>query len=273
MTNYIQQEIENRLARLKDASAKRNYMLPGQYQDSMPASLGFKQPDESARFGILDQVHNQGTQETANVMEQAKQDAMRRQYLKIQHERDHALKQLQYAQNHQPAYNPGNISGLGSQTITHHAAPAPGGPGSGAIGNGGGGDYGGYNGSPPSHVGVSQYLTTVHAAGHAFTVNKYVANRFVGFVNALASRGYKIATIGGYANRNQASGTGLKSLHAYGLAIDINPASNPMVSGTAPHSMPNWAGALAAKYGLVWGGTWKHSKDYMHFSVPYGGRM
>lgn len=123
-------------------------------------------------------------------------------------------------------------------------------------------------------VGVGRNLRTMSFHGIRYTVNASVAGRFQGFLKALYAKGYRPRSIGGYNNRNIA-GTGTKSLHAYGLAIDIDPSRNPIYYNGrgGRHGLPSNVGALAAKYGLTWGGNWKNTKDYMHFSVPYGGRM
>ncbi|MFL5884354.1 MAG: M15 family metallopeptidase [Thermoleophilaceae bacterium] len=79
-------------------------------------------------------------------------------------------------------------------------------------------------------------------------------------------------------------GTGSWSMHAYGLAIDINPVENPYVGcgeSRDPASRPYrnrsrlrkgmvTPGVLAAfrSIGWAWGGSWSGStKDYMHFSA------
>lgn len=110
--------------------------------------------------------------------------------------------------------------------------------------------------------------------GYSLTMNASVIPRFTGFLDALAATGYKIKSIGTYANRNIA-GTNVKSLHSLGLAMDINPSQNPVTwNGHNITNLPPGVGALAARYGIKWGGSWVHSKrDPMHFSVPYGGRM
>ena len=74
------------------------------------------------------------------------------------------------------------------------------------------------------------------------------------------------------------------SQHAYGLAVDINPFHNPLVKRDLV--VPELAGAYAdradvrpgmhvrsgaaveafASVGWKWGGDWRSSKDYMHFS-------
>jgi hypothetical protein len=75
------------------------------------------------------------------------------------------------------------------------------------------------------------------------------------------------------------------SMHAYGLAIDVNPVENPYVLGgrTRPRAgrpyldrargRPGMAmpgGVLVAAFGSVgwrWGGRWTGSPDYQHFST------
>jgi hypothetical protein len=79
------------------------------------------------------------------------------------------------------------------------------------------------------------------------------------------------------------SGTGTWSMHAYGLAVDVNPRENPYVGcgqsrdPTArsyrdrSHQRPGMVGSHAvrafAAAGWAWGGAWPgRTKDYMHFS-------
>jgi D-alanyl-D-alanine carboxypeptidase len=77
------------------------------------------------------------------------------------------------------------------------------------------------------------------------------------------------------------------SLHAYGLAIDLNPVQNPYVrraiasnivspkSGsefldrkTRRPGMAESVGGIFADHGLtIWGGTWTNPTDYQHFQV------
>ncbi len=108
-------------------------------------------------------------------------------------------------------------------------------------------------------------------------------------------------------NNTTASGTGAFycrairngtnfSLHAYGLAVDINPAHNPYIGGfklmpdgsMQGQLLPNYAAEipyldranqrpgmnesivkLMASVGFIeWGGQWQTTLDYMHFQVP-----
>ena len=81
------------------------------------------------------------------------------------------------------------------------------------------------------------------------------------------------------------STTGSWSMHAYGLAIDVNPVENPYVLGSRvlppagrhyldrARRRPGMAvagGVLVeafARVGWKWGGTWAGSPDYQHFST------
>jgi hypothetical protein len=167
----------------------------------------------------------------------------------------------------------GTPDGMGGMIHT----TTPGSPGSttGGPATGSGSSY--YTQSP-EWLDINAPLTTFKAGGHSWTLNSSVAGRFKGFINALTATGYVIKSAGSYANRNQANGSGNRSLHSYGLAIDINAfqhgnSYNPGNAGVHQTNLPKGVSALAAKYGLVWGGDWKNSKDYMHFSVPYAGLL
>ncbi len=57
------------------------------------------------------------------------------------------------------------------------------------------------------------------------------------------------------------------SLHAHGVAVDINSLSNPYSStGTLITNMPEWFVKAWKDAGFCWGGDWATSKDPMHFS-------
>jgi hypothetical protein len=80
------------------------------------------------------------------------------------------------------------------------------------------------------------------------------------------------------------SGTGSWSMHAYGLAVDINPVENPYVGcgQTRDKTAVSYMNRSRVRPGMVtpavlaafqsvgwgWGGSWSGStKDYMHFSA------
>jgi D-alanyl-D-alanine carboxypeptidase-like protein len=85
-----------------------------------------------------------------------------------------------------------------------------------------------------------------------------------------------------------ASGPKRWSVHAYGLAIDVNPVENPYVLGGRVHPRAGRAyldrsrvrRGMAVRGGLLvrafaaegwaWGGRWSGSPDYQHFSATGG---
>lgn len=124
-------------------------------------------------------------------------------------------------------------------------------------------------GNPDAPTYQNDFIVTVQDAyGHTFNVHRDVAARFVGFLNAAQAKGLKFTEVQSYNNRNIA-GSGRKSNHAYGASIDLDPAQNPHVKNPkgGRHSLPDWVGELANRYGLIWGGDWNSSKDYMHFEA------
>lgn len=115
------------------------------------------------------------------------------------------------------------------------------------------------------HGAPGENLTQIRTpSGKTFTVHRDAAPAFLGLVNELEASGYKIDSIGGYANRSQANGSGRISQHAYGNAIDINPGRNPYRTSTT--DMPSNISEIARRHGLVWGGNWsERNRDPMHF--------
>src|SRR5688500_3396620 len=83
-------------------------------------------------------------------------------------------------------------------------------------------------------------------------------------------------------NCRRTSGRTAWSQHSYGRAVDINPVQNPYVSGGVVEppagkayvtrsplrkGMVTWTVRDAfADIGWYWGGNWRYSKDYQHFS-------
>jgi len=109
--------------------------------------------------------------------------------------------------------------------------------------------------------------------GKSTYVATIFAENFQNFINELEKtpapnhpNGYTIYSIGGYNHRKSAAGSGAWSYHASGASIDINPRENPYSSQFIT-DMPSNTSAIAAKYGLGWGGDWTSKKDTMHFSM------
>jgi hypothetical protein len=89
-------------------------------------------------------------------------------------------------------------------------------------------------------------------------------------------------------NGRYVSGTTNWSMHAYGLAIDLNPVENPYVASdhVSPANGAKYANRNLKAKGMVhsgdvvvrafqsigwgWGGTWTGTKDYQHFSSTGG---
>ena len=124
-----------------------------------------------------------------------------------------------------------------------------------AVGGGGQGLKG-----PPKLVSVRS------KTGKSAEVNAEYAPRFQSLIDYLDSIGYEINSLGGYIDRDVRGRPGVKSVHAHGAAIDINPSANPM-GGQLVTDLPENISSIAKGLGLGWGGNWASIKDAMHFSV------
>ena len=105
-------------------------------------------------------------------------------------------------------------------------------------------------------------VTVVAPNGQRFVVHKDAAPSFQGLLNDLGGTGYDIKSDGGFNYRNIRGGDTL-SQHAFGNAIDINAATNPL--GSRSTDMPANISEVARNRGLEWGGDWKSRPDPMHF--------
>lgn len=59
-------------------------------------------------------------------------------------------------------------------------------------------------------------------------------------------------------------GSASRSLHSFGVALDIDPATNPQGKPLRT-DIPWYVRSLAASHGITWGGSWKRRPDAMHF--------
>jgi hypothetical protein len=156
----------------------------------------------------------------------------------------------------------GAPSGGGSAT----PAPSEGGgggsrPAAGASGPGDHSDAASSGSSgPPKLARVSS------KSGKSTAVNEKFAPAFQSLIDHLDKSGYDINSLGGFVDRDVRGKPGVKSVHAHGGAIDINPATNPLGT-TLVTDMPADVSSVAAGLGLGWGGNWKSRKDAMHFSA------
>jgi len=123
---------------------------------------------------------------------------------------------------------------------------------------------------PPSGTptaGERPNLSSISSkSGKSTMVNSEYAPRFQKLIDYLDGIGYNIYSLGGYVDRDVRGQPGVKSVHAKGGAIDINPATNPYGSQRIT-DMPEEIGQIAAGLGLGWGANWSSIKDAMHFSV------
>ena len=145
------------------------------------------------------------------------------------------------------------------------------------------------DGLPTSDAEMSNYLQTVSVqltdvngivrTGN-LTVHKELADDVANIFAEIEASGFPIKSAACYNWRGMAGNTNTTSHHSYGVACDINPNENYMIRdgviisgsywkpGEDPYSIEENGSVVSifAKYGWVWGGSWKSSKDYMHFS-------
>lgn len=73
---------------------------------------------------------------------------------------------------------------------------------------------------------------------------------------------------GGIFNKRPIRGKSKPSCHSWGIAIDLEVASNPMGSGHG--KMDPRIVLIFARHGFVWGGNFKSRSDPMHFQYATG---
>lgn len=119
---------------------------------------------------------------------------------------------------------------------------------------------------------VPSGLVTISLNGQKWQVAADTAPAFIGFLKDAQAQGLvstgKITSSGGYNDRQifiNGKPTGRPSNHADGEAIDINAGDNPQ-GKKAQTIDPAKARALAAKWGLKWGGDFS-TPDPMHFEA------
>ena len=141
----------------------------------------------------------------------------------------------------------------------------------------GAGAAGGFNSSQdPSSFGWQRAANIQPLSWNGFTA--FVAGGTQGLWAALLDRIAPtipggIATLGGFANRNNVNSPGVPSFHSYGLAMDVNAAWNP--NGVNPANIQGGkyvipigpARAAASALGMLWGGDFNGTKDPMHFEI------
>lgn len=157
-------------------------------------------------------------------------------------------------------------SGGGGSGVGGGSGRSSGGGGSDGSRKGGGSGERGHSHEHGKTSGGGKLVPVKTPSGKTAMVSEQHAEQFQGFLTDLEGQGYKVKSLGGYANRQNVNNPNRKSEHAHGNAIDINPAQNPN-GKTLITDMPANINDLAKKWGLGWGGNWKSVKDAMHFSA------
>lgn len=123
-------------------------------------------------------------------------------------------------------------------------------------------------GQPLPQSAMESKMVNVDFLGHNVKVHPAVAGCLQAVANEIKTNNiqYEIKVMGGY--RLDGTGTGqigLRSYHTYGVAVDINPSTNPYTTTSAPYDIPQSYVDAFHHHGWSWGGGWKSIKDYMHF--------
>lgn len=144
------------------------------------------------------------------------------------------------------------------------------------------------SGVPNSESQMSQYLTRIavsilNESGEettmTLTVHKKLAADIQSAFREMKQIGFRIKAGDTYCYGWRAMvSSSSRSHHSFGSAIDINSDDNPYISssqtiggneykpGVNPYSVTKEVIAIWKRHGFYWGGEWKSSKDYMHFS-------
>lgn len=145
------------------------------------------------------------------------------------------------------------------------------------------------DGTPKSKKDMEKYLTTITVkckqsngkdANVSLTVHSKLAGEITAIYNEMYALGFPVqkGQTYGYSWRSMAT-SGNRSHHSYGVAIDINPNENYMITksgkvvagklykpGANKLSVTKEVVTIWKRHGFYWGGDWRSSKDYMHFS-------
>jgi D-alanyl-D-alanine carboxypeptidase/FG-GAP-like repeat len=107
----------------------------------------------------------------------------------------------------------------------------------------------------------------VEPSGHLFRVHTRALAAFQNAAQRIraSGAGYTVRTGAGWTWRNIA-GSNQMSHHAVANAVDVNPPQNPVTSGALITDMPRAYREAWTAAGFCWGGSWRFSKDSMHYS-------
>lgn len=140
------------------------------------------------------------------------------------------------------------------------------------------------NGVPTTKAQMEKYLVTITVPIQdenglpdtlELRVHKNLTKEFTGAFVDMYAIGFPVRAedTDTYNWRSMASSKN-RSHHSYGCVVDINWNSNPMLGvtdgkyrpGKDPYSVTQEVVKIWKKHGFYWGGDWKSTKDYMHFS-------
>lgn len=144
------------------------------------------------------------------------------------------------------------------------------------------------SGIPRAKSQMSQYLATfpvetVDINGNkvmrTITAHKSLQADLENIFREIAASGFPIHYLSCFEWRGMSGNSSVQSHHSYGVACDINASENPFSKwgagalkawqpGINPYSITPDGQVVQSftNYGWIWGGHWKSSKDYMHFS-------
>lgn len=139
-------------------------------------------------------------------------------------------------------------------------------------------------GVPTTRAEMEQYLVEITVpikdengvpSTMQLKVHKALTREFMGAFQDMYAIGFPVRAedTDTYNWRSMVSGKN-RSHHSYGCVVDLNWNSNPMIGrtegkyrpGVDPYSVTPEVVAIWKKHGFYWGGAWKSSKDYMHFT-------
>lgn len=126
---------------------------------------------------------------------------------------------------------------------------------------------------------IREHLTTVTFMGKKVTVNKIMIEDLKKIEGKIKNFGYNITRIDSYNFRDNVNNSGSLSAHSFGLALDINPATNPNLPrpgdskerdpSACKHDIPDKVAQAFEDNNFFWGAKFKNVCDSMHFQ--YGG--
>jgi len=125
----------------------------------------------------------------------------------------------------------------------------------------------------PGRFDLQRQMVQFYLQGHSIWIHRKALPAFKQVNAAIADMNYRIREpVGSWVWRDIA-GTDLLSTHAFGIAVDINPTTNPRCGVTNRHccyyqlvtDMPPSFVQAFKDAGFIWGGDWKEHPDPMHF--------